>query len=637
MAYVPCPSRYGRYTSRDKKTIIAATNAEELSTVLCEAESLINSRPMTYISEDVDDLKVLSPSMFLNEIEEFGVADFEEIDAKRMNTTTPSSIPGPNGKQVPVEQAGPGTTPGTITGKDQQPEKYIVPRGAYSTPGTIPGPNGKEQIPVGPAGPGTTPGSVTGPNGKVQKIILPTTPSSGDETGTAKGTGVTPGNANGELSTPRATTPSSIPGPKGKPVRVVKAGPGTTPGTVTDKEGNPELYVVPEGAYSTPGTIPGPNGKDQIPVGPSGPGTTPGTETDKNKKVVKIVLPSTPSGPKTPGGSSPSGPNVPGGSSPSGPNVPGGSSPSGPKTPGGSSPSGPNVPGGSSPSGPNVLGGSSPSGPNVPGGSSPSGPNVPGGSSPSGPNVPGGSSPSGPKVPGGSSPSGPNVPGGSSPREPKTPGGSSPSGPNLPGGSSPSGPNVPGGSSPSGPTAPEGPDSGENPETPKGPDGKPCSPECLKACKKNLPFIFPGDPHPIFKGGFVGFDKLPPKLLKILKKGSFTYPDLIDSIKELYPKQKELDIDSVPITDMVDENNQFMVPGFFGNYFNLNLVVPFDNPYRIMYYLPEMVHLVPYLPPGALSGTPDNPAFPIQFPQFFAEPSLICDNPQSQENTQASQ
>ncbi|KAG8200798.1 hypothetical protein JTE90_006379 [Oedothorax gibbosus] len=64
----------------------ACLQAEELSTVLCEAESLINSRPMTYISEDVDDLKVLSPSMFLNEIEEFGVADFEEIDAKRMNS-----------------------------------------------------------------------------------------------------------------------------------------------------------------------------------------------------------------------------------------------------------------------------------------------------------------------------------------------------------------------------------------------------------------------------------------------------------------------------------------------------------------------------------------------------------------------
>ncbi|KAG8180551.1 hypothetical protein JTE90_018171 [Oedothorax gibbosus] len=64
----------------------ACLQAEELSTVLCEAESLINSRPMTYISEDVDDLKVLSPSMFLNEIEEFGVADFEEIDVKRMNS-----------------------------------------------------------------------------------------------------------------------------------------------------------------------------------------------------------------------------------------------------------------------------------------------------------------------------------------------------------------------------------------------------------------------------------------------------------------------------------------------------------------------------------------------------------------------
>lgn len=62
----------------------ACLKLEEISTVLCEAESLINSRPLTYVSEDPSDLKVLSPSMFLNEIEEFGTADFDEIDAKKM-------------------------------------------------------------------------------------------------------------------------------------------------------------------------------------------------------------------------------------------------------------------------------------------------------------------------------------------------------------------------------------------------------------------------------------------------------------------------------------------------------------------------------------------------------------------------
>ncbi|GFW95024.1 integrase catalytic domain-containing protein [Trichonephila clavipes] len=42
---------------------------EELNTVLCECEHVINSRPLTYISEDVNDLSPLTPAMFLQEIE----------------------------------------------------------------------------------------------------------------------------------------------------------------------------------------------------------------------------------------------------------------------------------------------------------------------------------------------------------------------------------------------------------------------------------------------------------------------------------------------------------------------------------------------------------------------------------------
>ncbi|GFT96675.1 integrase catalytic domain-containing protein [Trichonephila clavipes] len=37
---------------------------EELNTVLCECEHVINSRPLTYISEDVNDLSPLTPAMF---------------------------------------------------------------------------------------------------------------------------------------------------------------------------------------------------------------------------------------------------------------------------------------------------------------------------------------------------------------------------------------------------------------------------------------------------------------------------------------------------------------------------------------------------------------------------------------------
>jgi len=92
--------------------------------------------------------------------------------------STPSSIPGPDNEQVPVEVAGPGTTPGTVTNGRGKPVKYIVPREAFTRPVTIPGPDGKEKIPVGPAAPGTTPGTETGPGGSVRKIYLPSTPSS---------------------------------------------------------------------------------------------------------------------------------------------------------------------------------------------------------------------------------------------------------------------------------------------------------------------------------------------------------------------------------------------------------------------------------------------------------------------------
>ncbi|XP_042911743.1 uncharacterized protein [Parasteatoda tepidariorum] len=63
----------------------ACLNEEELATVLCDAESLINSRPITYLSEDPEDLSALTPSMFLQEIKEIGVPEFDLIDSKKLN------------------------------------------------------------------------------------------------------------------------------------------------------------------------------------------------------------------------------------------------------------------------------------------------------------------------------------------------------------------------------------------------------------------------------------------------------------------------------------------------------------------------------------------------------------------------
>ncbi|GFW34566.1 integrase catalytic domain-containing protein [Trichonephila clavipes] len=60
-------------------------NQEEMTTVLCDAESVLNSRPLTYISEDPDELFALSPSVFLQEIREVGVSNLDYIDSKKLN------------------------------------------------------------------------------------------------------------------------------------------------------------------------------------------------------------------------------------------------------------------------------------------------------------------------------------------------------------------------------------------------------------------------------------------------------------------------------------------------------------------------------------------------------------------------
>ena len=60
----------------------ASLSYDELLTVTCDVEAVINSRPLTYVSENNEDLIPLSPSMFLQEIQEVGVPDLDELDAK---------------------------------------------------------------------------------------------------------------------------------------------------------------------------------------------------------------------------------------------------------------------------------------------------------------------------------------------------------------------------------------------------------------------------------------------------------------------------------------------------------------------------------------------------------------------------
>ena len=63
----------------------ASLHYEELMTVLCDCEAVINSRPLTYMSEDAQDLSALTPSMFLQDIPTSGVADLDAIEATSLH------------------------------------------------------------------------------------------------------------------------------------------------------------------------------------------------------------------------------------------------------------------------------------------------------------------------------------------------------------------------------------------------------------------------------------------------------------------------------------------------------------------------------------------------------------------------
>ncbi|XP_055928173.1 uncharacterized protein LOC129959378 [Argiope bruennichi] len=60
-------------------------NFEELSTVLCDCESVINGRPLTYVSDDSNDLEPLTPNMFLQEVREVRIPALDLLDSNSLN------------------------------------------------------------------------------------------------------------------------------------------------------------------------------------------------------------------------------------------------------------------------------------------------------------------------------------------------------------------------------------------------------------------------------------------------------------------------------------------------------------------------------------------------------------------------
>ncbi|XP_035233801.1 uncharacterized protein LOC118205619 [Stegodyphus dumicola] len=85
----------------------ASLKYEELYTILCDCENILNCRPLTYISEDLE-LEPLTPAMFFRDLKESGVPDLDIIDAKylqkryayQMKETPEKRIKWPLGKII---------------------------------------------------------------------------------------------------------------------------------------------------------------------------------------------------------------------------------------------------------------------------------------------------------------------------------------------------------------------------------------------------------------------------------------------------------------------------------------------------------------------------------------------------------
>lgn len=57
----------------------ALLSYEEFYTVMCDCEAILNSRTLTLISEDTNDLIPITPFMFLGNIKEYGTPENPEI------------------------------------------------------------------------------------------------------------------------------------------------------------------------------------------------------------------------------------------------------------------------------------------------------------------------------------------------------------------------------------------------------------------------------------------------------------------------------------------------------------------------------------------------------------------------------
>ena len=55
-----------------------------MATVLVDCEAVINSRPLTFLSDNAHDIVPLTPLMFLQEVKEIGVLDLDFIECNKL-------------------------------------------------------------------------------------------------------------------------------------------------------------------------------------------------------------------------------------------------------------------------------------------------------------------------------------------------------------------------------------------------------------------------------------------------------------------------------------------------------------------------------------------------------------------------
>lgn len=63
----------------------ACLSYQEMTTVLCDCESIVNSRPLTYVFDGVEELSPLTLKHFLQDIRESGVLDLDKLNEISLN------------------------------------------------------------------------------------------------------------------------------------------------------------------------------------------------------------------------------------------------------------------------------------------------------------------------------------------------------------------------------------------------------------------------------------------------------------------------------------------------------------------------------------------------------------------------